>query len=187
MNDNIVQVASRYLGKHETYGKNDGPEIRKWKAMLGAGVVAAPRIPWCGIYLAAMLMIRNDMNRRQLVAALRFRPGSTFFESTDSWVAEFRAAGYELFLDDPRPGDLFFRMKRLPDGSFSRSDADHCGIVSGRIQAGSFRTIEGNTTPGTTEGASSREGDGAYSRSRIYVRGRYLFARLLSKLTGFAS
>lgn len=199
MNDNIVQVASRYLGKQETFGRNDGPNIRAWKTLLGPGVAGAIGIPWCAIFVAAMLMLRNGLNRRQLVAKLGFRPGGTFLESCDSWVGEIiahdascRASGRPddcYIVQVPQPGDIAFLMERDARGAYSKTKAHHVFIVTEARPNCALRTIEGNTVPGGAESKLSREGDGVYHRFRGIenIGERYIFARFPSSLTGVSS
>lgn len=196
MAETILQVAAKYVGKQETYGRNDGPNIRAWKALLGPGVSGAKGIPWCAIFLAAVLMLRNNMTRRQLVAKLGFRPGKTFLESCDSWVGEILAYDENCRLKgrpddcyvvtDPRPGDIGFIMERDADGGYSATKAHHVFIVSAAPPGYLLETIEGNTVPGGAEGKLSREGDGVYERYRgtENIDERYLFARFSSSLTG---
>ena len=86
--ETIIDVASRYEGKQETFGANDGPNIRIWKQELGPGVAQAVGIPWCGIFVANVFMMRNRLNRKQLCSKLGFRPSVTYFESCDSWASE---------------------------------------------------------------------------------------------------
>lgn len=199
--ETLVARASLYLGKQETFGINDGPNIRRWKAALGPGVASAARIPWCGIFVFNMLLERNGIDRRHLVAALGFRPGHFFPESCDSWVVEIMALAQRgsppvpgqaiaalapvVFVTDPRPGDLFFMMVQESDGTFSKTDAHHTGICTGFMAALIVPTIEGNTVSGSGDGQISREGDGVYRRTRTQSPGKLLFARLPVSLTGF--
>lgn len=196
MNDNLIQVAARYIGKQETFGRNDGPNIRVWKALLGSGVAQAVGIPWCAVFLSAVLMLRNGLNRRQLVAKLGFRPGQTWFESCDSWVGEIiahdascRTAGRPddcYIVQVPQPGDIAFLMERDDHGIYSKTKAHHVAIVTEALPNHALRTIEGNTVPGGADSVASREGDGVYTRFRGIenMRERYLFARFPSTLTG---
>lgn len=196
MPESILRVAAKYVGKQETDGRNDGPQIRAWKALLGPGVAGAKGIPWCAIFVAAVLMLRNGMTRRQLVAKLGFRPGKTFLESCDSWVSEILAHDENCRLkgrpDDcyvvtsPRAGDIGFIMERDASGRYSKTKAHHVFIVAAAPAGWLLETIEGNTVPGGAEGKLSREGDGVYERYRgVENMGEmYLFARFPSSLTG---
>lgn len=169
-------------------GRNDGPNIRIWKAMLGPGVSGAAGIPWCAVFVAAKLMERNRLNRKQLVAKLGFRPGSTYLESCDSWLAEAALRADQIsgarLVDAPRAGDLFLLMAHSARTGYSDRDAIHIGFVASTVTEGRISTIEGNTSPGLVEGASSREGQGAYERSRLVQPGRLKFIRLPVELTG---
>ena len=198
-NETLIEVASKYAGKQETFGRNDGPNIRAWKTLLGPGVAGAIGIPWCAIFVAAMLMLRNGLNRRQLVAKLGFRPGSTFLESCDSWVGEIiahdascRASGRPddcYIVQVPQPGDIAFLMERDARGAYSKTKAHHVFIVTEARPNCALRTIEGNTVPGCAESKLSREGDGVYHRFRGIenIGERYIFARFPSSLTGVSS
>ena len=184
----ILDVARLHLGPQETLGRNDGLNIRVWKTMLGPGVAGAAGIPWCAVFVAAKLMERNKLSRKQLVAKLGFRPGSTYLESCDSWLAEAGARGDQLggarLVDAPRPGDLFLLMAHSQRTGYSQRDAIHIGFVASVVTEGRIATIEGNTSPGLVEGASSRDGQGAYERSRLVDVGRLKFIRLPVELTG---
>lgn len=183
----ILDVARLNLGPQETLGRNDGPNIRMWKAMLGPGVAGAPGIPWCAVFVSAKLMERNKLNRKQLISKLGFRPGSTYLESCDSWLAEASARagapGGAVLVDVPRAGDLFLLMAHSRAG-YSSKDAIHIGFVASTVTEGRISTVEGNTSPGLVEGAASREGQGAYERSRLVEPGRLKFIRLPVELTG---
>lgn len=199
MRETFWERAQLYVGKQETFGSNDGPNIRRWKAMLGSGVVAARGIPWCAIFGTAMLMERNGLNRRGLLDALHFRPGSTYFESCDSWVAEVeflskqpKQSGVEypcfVDLDDVRPGDIVLLMKRNLDGSWSKTDAHHYAICRQKPLDLSIPTVEGNTVPGTGSDRASREGDGVYDRFRVRsLDAAYRIIRLPVELTGYVA
>lgn len=195
--ETLVDRARLYLGKQESFGPNDGPNIRVWKGRLGPGVAQAANVFWCSVYIFNMLMERNGLNRKQLIAKLGFRPGMTYPESCDSLLAECVAVqvkGLGLprsnedirIVSDPKAGDIGFMMKKLPDGTYSKTDARHIFIVTGAASGGLVPTVEGNTTPGMVEGEASRNGDGVYERFRSIVpKGRCIFVRFPSNLTGF--
>ena len=199
--ETVISRASLYLGKQETLGPNDGPNIRRWKAELGPAISAAVAIPWCGIFVFNMLLERNGLDRRHLVAALGFRPGSFYPESCNSWLEETQALAQRgmppapgvpipalspvTLVTEPRPCDLFLLAAPVPGGGYSRTHVHHVGFVTAPIDSGAFSTIEGNTVPGTVEGPASREGDGVYRRSRTVEPGKLFFLRLPATLTGF--
>lgn len=198
-NESLIQRARIYLGNQETFGSNDGPNIRRWKAALGSGVAKAPGIPWCSIFVSNVLMERNGLDRKGLVAALGFRPGSTFLESCDTWIAEVAALahangdsreallkrGLPFFVDTPRANDLVLLMKPVIAG-FSKTDAHHIAIARGITDnQGIIPTIEGNTVP-EGGGAVSREGTSVCERGRNFLPlGRLRFIRLPDSLTGY--
>lgn len=197
--ETIVDRARLYIGKQETLGPNDGPNIRIWKALLGPGVANAVNVFWCSVFVFAMFLERNGLSRKQLVAKLGFRPDKTFPESCDSLLAECHAVQIKglglprtsediriVSSEHVRAGDVGFMMKKLPDGTYSKTDARHIYIVTGPPSGGLVPTIEGNTTPGMIEGEASRNGDGTYERFRSIVpKGRTIFVRFPSSLTGF--
>lgn len=187
MSKTLIEVADAYIGKRETDGPNDGPEIRRWKLEMSRYISECAGIPWCGIFVAAMLMERNHLSRTKLIEALGFDPRVAFLESCDSWLLNSMKA--KLLVDAPVPGDLFLVMaplKRTPSGTiYSNSDALHIGICTSRLEEGNLvQTIEGNTTPGTVEGKRSHNGDGVYRRTRLFQPGRLKFIRLPARLTG---
>lgn len=195
--ETIVDRARLYLGKQETLGPNDGPNIRIWKALLGPGVANAVNVFWCSVFVFGILMERNGLTRKQLIAKLGFRPGQTFPESCDSFLAELRAAHVKTLglpktpesirlVSEPRAGDIGFMMAKKADGTYSETDARHIFIVTGPAVNGLVPTIEGNTIPGMIEGNASRNGDGVYERFRSIVpKERCKFYRIHSSLTGF--
>lgn len=194
--ETLVDRARLYLGKQETDGPNDGPNIRIWKGRLGPGVANAPNVLWCSVFVFNMLMERNGLNRKQLVAALGFTPGATYPESCDSFLSQLRAAHVRALnlprsneqvrlVSDPMPGDIGFMMAKNLDGTYSETDARHVYIVTGKPVGNVVPTVEGNTVPGTVEGNASRNGDGVYDRWRsIIPKPRNKFYRLPSSLTG---
>lgn len=204
MAETLVDRAVIYLGRQEVYGPNDGPNIRRWKQAMGPGLPIAAPLPWCGIFVFNMMLERNKIERRHLVAALGFRPGSFFPESCTSWhdevvALQHRAAPFvpgqlvpalapTVFVDDPRPGDIFLLAKRLPDGSYSATEFEHMGICTaswGEAVPRSVRTIEGNTVSGDATDHASREGNGTYRRQRFQEPGKLRFIRPPVSLTGF--
>lgn len=204
--ETIIERASLYLGKQETLGSNDGPNIRRWKSEMGPGISAAGPIPWCAIFVFNMLMERNGIDRRHLVAALGFRPGSFYPESCDSWLDETKALAQRgmppvpgqpipalapvTVVTDPRPGDLLLLAVPAFGGGYMVNKVHHIGFCASTVLtdpgAGSIiNTVEGNTVAGNVEGPVSREGDGVYRRTRSLAPGKLLFLRLPVSLTGF--
>lgn len=206
--ETLIERAVLYLGKQETLGSNDGPNIRRWKSEMGAGVASAGPIPWCGIFVFNMLLERNGIDRRHLVAALGFRPGSFYPESCNSWADETQALALRgrppasggpipalapvVAVDDPRPNDLFLLAVPAFGGGYLANRFHHVGIITSKIYTSvdvegqtMFSTVEGNTVPGGVEGPASREGDGVYRRTRTVAPGKLLFLRLPAALTGF--
>jgi hypothetical protein len=204
--ETLIERAALYLGKQEILGSNDGPNIRRWKSEMGAGVASAGPIPWCGIFVFNMLMERNGIDRRHLVAALGFRPGSFYPESCDSWLEETKALAQRgmppvpgqpipalapvTLVTEPRACDLLLLAVPVLGGGYQPNKVHHIGFCTSSILtdpgAGSvLSTIEGNTVPGGVEGPASREGDGVYRRTRTVAPGKLLFLRLPAALTGF--
>lgn len=183
----FASYCERFVGKQETIGRNDGPNIRVWKHLLGPGVEQAKGIPWCAIFVAGNLMLRNGLDRRGLLAALGWPAKQpAYLESCDWWLAAAlsgRIPGIEL-VDEPARNDVCLMLARRADGSYSRTDARHIYICRGSANThdDTISTIEGNTVPGFVEGTQSREGVGAYARFRSFEPGRQVAFRLPSSL-----
>ena len=183
---NIIEYGSQFIGHHETDGKNAGPLIDKWKKLLGPGVASAKGISWCAVYVSAMLMERNGLDRKGLIKAISFPPGVVYLEACDAWLwaaQTGKVPGLKI-VTDPRPGDIFLMMAKDKSGKYSTKDAHHIGFVSAKVDHMTIATLEGNTVPGFVEGATSRNGGGTWARSRSLTTGRMVFLRLSSNLTG---
>lgn len=177
----LLEIAKSYQGNQETAGANRGPLVDKWKGMVSKGLTAAP-IPWCGCFVFAMLCETNGMDRKKLAAALGYDFKTWFPEGTDSWLQQARAT--KTLTLEPSVGDLFLLMRPLKK-VYSTTDAYHIGIVAGPVTKGSpFMTIEGNTVPGTVEGALSREGTSVAVRTRNAKPGAVVFIKIPEALKG---
>ena len=180
----VVALSRKYLGIQETAGSNRGPLVDKWKAAVGRGLTELA-IPWCGCFVYAMIAERTGMTKKQIASALGFDAATWYPESTDSWLAQGRAAG--LLTKTPQKGDVFLLMRLLKTG-YSTNDARHIGFFeAGPVLLGQpFRTVEGNTVPGSGDGSTSREGTSVAARSRIYRPGAFQFLHLPACLSGVA-
>jgi len=204
MAETLIERAAIYLGRQEVFGPNDGPNIRRWKQAMGPGLPVSAPLPWRGIFPFNMLLERNKIERRYLVAALGFRPGKFFPESCTSWLEEvldlqkrgmppvlgeaIPALAPTILVEDPRPNDIFLLAKRLPDGTYSATEMEHMGICTSLWLPTSPRlvgTIEGNTVSGEASDCASREGNGVYRRQRVGASGKLRFIRPPVSLTGF--
>ncbi len=168
-----LDVARRFLGKLETDGPNDGPEIRAMLAEFGIHKPAS----WCAIDVAHSLCEAYGLQGRAgLRAALGF--ASPFYvDSTRDWLAQARRL--DMVTDTPRAGDLAVFL----DG---KREACHIGFVEAppRILGAQavFTTIEGNTSSG--EAGSQTNGDGRYRRARKWEPWRFAFIALPDALRG---
>ena len=184
----LASYAELFIGKKENLGRNDGPEIREWKRLLGPGVEQAKGIAWCAIYVFGTLMQRNGLtDRGELLDALGWpRKKPAYLESCD-WILQAAMSngvpGLQL-VDAPDRNDLGLLMARRANGSYSKTDARHVYICRGPIDQADdlVPTVEGNTMPGLVEGAQSREGQGVYARFRSVEPGRQVFVRLPNPL-----
>ena len=183
----LASYAELFIGKKEDFGRNDGPEIREWKRLLGPGVESAKGIAWCAIYVTAMVMLRNGLNRAQLLDALGWpRKKPAYFESCDWWLSaglSNSVPGIQV-VDEPARNDIGLLHARRADGSYIPTDARHIWIYRGVVNPhdDTVPTIEGNTVPGFVEGSISREGVGVYSRFRSHEAKRQTSLRLLPSL-----
>lgn len=177
----IIDTAKLHLGLQETAGPNRGPLLDTWKATVAEGLRSMP-IPWCGVFLFAMIHERTGMDRKQIASALGF--GKDWWpESADSWLAQAAKAG--RLTVKPRRGDVFCLM-RLGKAGYSTADAVHVGFYEGGalVTGKAFSTVEGNTVGGSADGAASREGTSVATRSRIYKPGAFKFISLPECLSG---
>lgn len=173
----IIDYASAYIGNKETKGSNLGPQLTTWgKAVFGPNYVPAA-LPWCGIFVFAMLMEFNKMDRKAVTKALGF---PLFYpEGATSWL--LTAIASKAVTTTPKRGDVFLWMKPNPKGGYQTQGAHHVGFVAQdgfKPTAGkSFRTLEGNTTEVGT-GLASREGTSVAAKSRVWQPGAFTFVSI---------
>lgn len=178
---NIIEFAKQFIGLQETTGSNRGPLVDKWKGAVAKGL-STSAIPWCGCFVFAMLAEFNSLERKDLAKKLGYILKDWWPESTDSWLEQARKNA--TITDAPTPGDLFVLM-RPGKTAFSKTDAYHIGFVAGPVKKGAaFATLEGNTVPGTVEGAASREGNSVALRSRVAKEGAVVFFTVPQSLKG---
>lgn len=186
--ETLPSRAALYLGFQESYGPCDGPNIRRWRSMLGSGSVASFRSPWHSIFVFAMLMERNGLQRGvDLASQLGFDLPHFFPGSPSSWVQQVAEGCSRCsWVEIPRAGDLLILMQKEPGGYFSSKKADSILISRGTVDAGSnCPTIEGGTLSDRPSG-SSREGASVCERIRTLApKGRVRILRLPSYLTGY--
>lgn len=174
----IIAYASTYIGKKETKGSNLGPQLTTWgKAVFGPNYFPQP-LPWCGIFVFAMLMEFNMMTRAEVTKALGF---PLFYpEGATSWLLTAKAA--KAVTTTPKLGDIFLWMKPKANGvGYQESSAHHVGFVAQdgfKLVAGKpFKTLEGNTTEAGT-GLASREGTSVAAKSRVWQPGAFTFVSI---------
>lgn len=181
MSSNVIDFAKQFIGRQETAGPNRGPLVDRWKGAV-ASALSQMAIPWCGCFVFAMLAEFNSIDRKELTRRMGYRSKTWWPESTDSWLAEARANA--TITTESTVGDLFVLMKPVK-GGYSKDDAYHIGFVAGKVTPGKpFNTIEGNTVPGTVEGALSREGNSVALRSRVAKPDAVVFMTVPMSLKG---
>ena len=171
----VLTTAKKYVGFQETYAPNRGPLVDRWRGMVSPTLAKQP-IPWCGCFVAAMLMETLRLDRYHLTEALGFDK-LWYPESCDSWLQQVEKHGTTT--QNPQPGDIFLLMKPLKPG-YSKSDAIHVGFyVAGDIKPGvGFTTLEGNTNA-----AGSPEGTSVCERRRVWMPGAFVFIHVKEETT----
>lgn len=158
--------AFKYLNVRERTNRNDAPEIDRFLAYLGL-----PKgLSWCAAFsiynykeAASDLHVKQPWPRYGRVAML--------WETCKRNPIKYRA----ISADDVRFGSVSLRPGDLPvwaNGiTRNRDFSGHTGLVVAQLSHRSFRSIEGNTTPGP-EG-NQREGGGVYQRTRAIEPGNF--------------
>lgn len=157
--DAALRFAAAQVGTTESpAGSNDGPKIRTWWQLTGYG---SP-VPWCGCFVNACIIAGGCENGKGW--AIGFTPAIVAHAR--------RGAGGWSWHAEGKPGDL-----ALFDSGPGGDIAVHVGIVEKRMGAGSYQTIEGNTSSG--DGGSQSNGGGVFRRQRSTSGGFHIigFAR----------
>jgi hypothetical protein len=148
----LLEEANKYLGEIEKPNlSNKSIRINYWLQETGVPI----GLPWCAAYV-------TGVGRQALGHAW-----PVIFSASVQRIVDW-AISKDVLQDTPVKGDLFViyfsRLKRF----------GHIGIVTDIGQAGSIKTIEGNTNPG-----GSRDGWGVFKRDRK-VTANYKFIRWVS-------
>ena len=153
----LVQIAEKELGRKETKGRNQGPDVRKYQAATNLELGAWP---YCAAFCAWAIerWLADPANVKWLAlkstTPARWRPKTALAYGFIKW-AEARPATCAILPDttEPQPGDLVVY------------DFSHIGIVK-ESRGDKFVAIEGNTSGVRADGTWSREGDGVYVKVR---------------------
>lgn len=171
----IIEYGRQFIGLQETTGSNRGPLVDKWKKEVSAPLETKP-IPWCGVFVFAMILESTGLSRKQIATAMGFDVANWYPESADSWLEQGKKAG--RITKTPKRGDVFLLMAKNLNGEYSKVDAHHVGLCAedvGLYEGRAFATLEGNTVPGSGNGHVSREGTSVAARSRVYHQGAFVF------------
>lgn len=161
-----VQKGKAYLHVREKTNHNDAPEIDRMLAYLGL-----PKgLSWCAAYsltcykeAADELRIKQPFPRYGRVAMLKAACERNPLKYRWITADEVRFGSVQL-----HPGDLpMWAHGAIQNGDFN----GHTGLVEYQLSPRSFRSIEGNTQPGT--GGNQREGGGVYERTRAIEPGSF--------------
>lgn len=178
----LIEYGSQFIGVQETAGANRGPLVDKWKSEVSKGLLELP-IAWCACYTFAMLCEFNDLNKKGLAEALGFDAPSWYPESTRSWLQQGTRA--RRITSTPKRGDVFLWLMSDGHGGFVADHPHHAGFYADRAALAAvnpFATLEGNTSPGLTTGAASREGVGTFARARRWSPGEFVFLGIPQRL-----
>ena len=143
----------------ERTNHNDAPEIDRMLDYVGL----PHRLSWCLAYCVWCYHRAADVSRipnplpklaRCSLFWQRAKNNPVLFRvirpSDVAWGERLQPADVAIFSHNPTPG---------------RDNWDgHAALVERQVDAGTFRTWEGNTTPGPT--GNQREGGGVYNRTR---------------------
>ena len=138
----VISIASAEVGYVESGGGggNTG-NITKYWAELHPGFQGQP---WCAAFVSWVF----------LHAGFRLPPMGQWYGFSYVPAAHAHFKGIGRLFPQPLPGDIFVFEKQ-----------SHTGIVTSGLDAnGSFRTVEGNTSPGNA--GSQTNGGGVYARVR---------------------
>ena len=144
--DAALRFATAQIGTVEKpAGSNWGPKIRDWITVAGY----EDPVPWCGCFANAVIMAGGLPAG---VGWVGYTPAIVVHaqQGIDGWKWVGPADG--------RRGDL--ALFDTPGGD----PAVHVGVVEKRLSASLYRTIEGNTSSGTS--GSQSEGGGVFRRER---------------------
>lgn len=155
-----LEVALSEEGVSEVGFNNRGPRVDQYQRE-GTAYVGWVGFPWCAAFVSWCLKAVGFP-----VEMIPLRASVGFFEDY--------ARGVGWVVSKPARGDIFcWRID-------SRDNwPDHIGFVTRVVRLGpyvAFRTIEGNTSPGT--GGSQDDGGGVYQRTRVIKRSRVVFLRV---------
>ena len=142
--ETTIQIALSYDGVREKGGNNHGPEVEMFQKSIGL----VPGDPWCAAFVC--FCIKEAAKR--LGVKPRFEYGGSAYKL---WTRN-----QSLVLPEPTENCLF-----VIDHGLSKKGTriGHVGFVVARNQSHN-ETLE--TMEGNTNSAGSRDGDGAYHKSR---------------------
>lgn len=150
----IIEVASRYVGLYETVSNSMWSDKQKSdelnKMMKEAGWQKG--WPYCAALVEGIwhTAYKNLGASDSLLKAVCGKLNPSTVQSRRNFQP--------LITKTPTPGAIFFMQK-------GTSGLGHAGIVVS-VEGSTFKTIEGNTSPQVTSGASDREGDGIFAKTR---------------------
>lgn len=177
ISDRMLSLVQPYLGRNlETRGRNDGPVLDVIRRSVSPWFDDnAKGAAWCGMLQFWLDRELTGLDRGALTRMYGFDK-SFAPESCDSWRIQAtrcpRPDGACL-VKSPEPYDLVLWYRRLPDGTYDRTNAVHIARVMPPAQVSlghRYPTFEGNTCPEHMgDGKASREGNCMAFRSRPYV------------------
>jgi len=154
----LVAVARREIGKKETEGPNEGPDVRKYQKATwldpGPWYWCAAFVCWCVAKAVELTGLRPFSGKLPRTAgAFDFANwADDKHPDTGKYMAR---SGKGVIVLDPK-------TNRVEFGDIVIYKSSHIGIASsGENSARNFSAVEGNTNDG-----GSRNGDGTYERNR---------------------
>jgi len=139
-----VEIALHYDGVREIGGNNRGPQVEAFQRSIGLD----PGDPWCAAFVSFCI--------KEAAKALGVTPKFQYGGS----VYKLWTKNPELQLSEPGPNTVFCIDHGL---SKSGSRIGHTGFCVA-VNPSHTETLE--TMEGNTNSAGSRDGDGAYHKSR---------------------
>lgn len=161
LQEEVVDVATKYTYVREATGHNDGPEIKRWLGYFGLPegnpYCAAFVIGGCYKEASDNLGIQQPLPKMAKVSALYKATKKNPYKYKVIPAVRIKQGIEKLTLADV----IIWSHNKLPGNDNWNG---HTGIVLIQLNTNYFTSIEGNTSSG--EAGSQRDGDGVFKRNR---------------------
>jgi len=158
--DEFVKTARKYGYVNETEGPNRSPEIDKFHDYAGLPYGN----PWCLMFVNyVQYETLNPYNLKPYTKTARV---SRLYQYAlkNKYLYKIKFAKSLLYgIKTAEPGDIIIFISGASKEAMDNFNG-HTGFIITETAPGKFKTIEGNTGPGSA--GSQRDGDGVYERNR---------------------